>query len=383
MSEKQDYYDTLGVAKNASDADIKKAYKRLAGKYHPDRNPGDETAEQKFKQAKEAYEILSDSRKRSAYDQFGHAGVDPSMGGHPGGGGGFGGGFGDVNDIFGDIFGDIFTGGRGGGGRPAQQRGDDLAYQVELSLEDVLKGIEKQIDIPLMTKCEPCKGEGAKPGSKPTECSTCHGQGQIHIQQGFLAIQQTCPACHGQGKVISDPCSSCHGEGRVRKQSHFSVKIPAGVKQGDRMRLSGKGDAGHRGGPAGDLYIQIRVKPHEIFERNGDDLHCDVPVDFVTTALGGEIDVPTLQGQVKLKIPAETQSGSTFRLRGKGIQSARSSKAGDLLCKIRTETPVKLNTEQKQLLRKFQEGLQKNSKRHSPRADHWFSGVKKFFQAAK
>lgn len=369
MADKADFYETLGVNRNASEAEIKKAYRKMAMKYHPDRNPDDKNAEAQFKQVKEAYEILSDSQKRAAYDQFGHAGVDPSMAGAggPGGAGGFG--FGDLGDLFGDIFG-------GGGGPQRDSRGSDLGYRLELSLEEAVHGADKQIKIPTMESCDTCDGSGAAKGSKAKDCGTCHGRGQVHLQQGFLTIQQTCPHCRGQGKIISDPCKSCHGEGRKRKQATLSVKVPAGVDNGDRIRLSGKGEAGSRGAPAGDLYIEVTVKPHDIFHREGENLLCEVPVSFVTLALGGNIDVPTLHGRVNLKVPAETQSGSNFRLRGKGITSARDGHTGDLICRVMAETPIKLSSEQKKLLKSLQTTLDKG--KHNPRADKWLASMKKF-----
>jgi molecular chaperone DnaJ len=374
---KRDYYEILGVAKNASDAEIKTSYRRLAMKYHPDRNPGDKSAEEKFKEAKEAYEVLSDNQKRAAYDRFGHAGVEAAAGAGagPGGFGGFQ-GFGGFSDIFGDIFGDVFGGGRG---RARPQHGADLGYDLAVDLEDAVHGTTITIRVPTWVQCDECGGTGAKKGSKPTTCTTCGGSGQIHIQQGFLTIQQTCPECHGQGQVIKDPCYKCHGQGRIRETKTLSVKIPPGVDNGDRIRLAGEGEAGMFGAQAGDLYVQIRLNPHSIFTREGNDLHCEVPIDITMAALGGELNIPTLDGQVKLKIPPETQSGRMFRLRGKGVKSVRTGITGDLLCKVNIETPVNLNREQKELLEKLSKSLSEDGRRHSPKAKSWFDNVKKFF----
>lgn len=371
---KRDYYLILGVERNASEAEIKKAFKRLAMKHHPDRNPGDKSAEEKFKEAKEAYEVLSDSQKRAAYDQFGHAGVDTSMGG---GGGGFHAGAGGFGDIFGDVFGDIFGGGRGGENRA--YRGADLRYQLELSLEDAVRGTTVKIRYPTTVVCSSCDGSGAKAGSKPASCPTCGGQGQVRIQQGFFSVQQTCPRCHGRGQIITDPCRACHGEGRVQENKTLSVKVPAGVDEGDRIRLGGEGEAGENGGPAGDLYVQIHIRPHPIFQRRDNDLYCEVPISFTTAALGGELEVPTLDGNVKLKIPPETQSEKQFRLRGKGVSPVRGGATGDLICKVVLETPVNLNREQKELLREFERSMAENAHTHRPKTHSWLDGVKKFF----
>ena len=370
---KRDFYEVLGVGRDASEREVKKAYKRLAMKFHPDRNPGDKEAEASFKEVKEAYEILTDSDKKAAYDQFGHAGVDPNRGG-----GGHGGA--DFGDVFGDIFGDIFGGGRRGGGQRQAARGSDLRYNLELSLEEAVKGLSKELRIPTLVACEPCDGSGAKKGSKPTTCGTCHGQGQVQMRQGFFAVQQACPTCHGRGKIIKDPCNKCHGEGRVEKSKTLSVKIPAGVDTGDRIRLSGEGEAGEYGAPPGDLYVQVSVREHAIFQRDGNNLYCEVPISFSKAALGGEIEVPTLDGKVNLKIPTETQTGRMFRMRGKGVKSVRSHAVGDLLCKVVMETPVNLNERQKELLREFEGTLTGQSKKHSPKAEGFFDGVKKFFQ---
>ena len=373
---KRDYYEVLGVSKDSSAQEIKKAYRKLAMKYHPDRNPDDKEAEAKFKEASEAYEVLSDEQKKEAYDHYGHAGVDPNMGGggfHAGAGGA------SFSDIFGDVFGDIFgAGGRpGGGGR--NNRGSDLRYTLELDLEEAVKGTNVEIRVPTMVNCEVCDGSGAKKGTSPVTCSTCGGAGQVRMQQGFFSVQQTCPACRGQGKIIKDPCPACHGQGRKEKRKTLSVKIPPGVDTGDCIRLAGEGEAGVAGGPAGDLYVQVAVRDHAIFRREGKDLFTEVPISFADAALGGELEVPTLDGRVKLKIPAETQTGKLFRLRGKGVTPVRGGNPGDLLCRVTLETPVNLSKEQKDLLRQFQEGLEKEGHRQSPKKSGWFDGVKSFF----
>jgi len=374
MADKRDYYEVLGISKSADAAELKKAYRRLAMKYHPDRNNGDAEGETKFKEAKEAYDILSDSQKRAAYDQFGHSGVDPSIGGHSrSGGAGFG-------DIFDSVFGDIFGAGGGRGGERVY-RGADLRYNLELSLEDAVTGKTVKIRVPKMVPCNTCHGSGAKKGSQPVTCPTCDGVGQVRMQQGFFSVQQTCPQCRGQGKMIKDPCGSCHGQGRVRDSKTISVKVPEGVDNGDRIRLSGEGEAGEHNGPAGDLYVQISVKDHPIFVRDNTDLYCDVPISFTTAALGGELEVPTLDGKVKLKIPAETQSGKMFRLRSKGVRSVRNSNKGDLLCRVVIETPIKLSSKQKELLQEFEKEMISSGKKHSPQADSWLDGVKKFFDS--
>ena len=373
---KKDFYDILGVNRDASDDEIKKAYRKLAMKYHPDRNPDSKEAEDKFKEAKEAYEILSDAQKRGAYDQYGHAGVDPNMGGGAGGGQGFG-GFGDA---FGDIFGEIFgnQGGRGGG-RSGVYRGADLRYNLEVSLEEAARGTDTRIRIPTMDDCGTCGGTGAKPGTKPVTCTTCNGVGQVRMQQGFFSIQQTCPKCHGTGKMVKDPCNDCHGAGRVKGSKTLQVKIPAGIDEGDRIRLAGEGERGQGGGPAGDLYVQIHIKPHAVFQREGDDLHCEMPIGFATAALGGEIEIPTLDGAAKIKIPAETQSGKVFRLRGKGIKGVRSSYPGDLMCHVVVETPVNLTSRQRELLKEFDDINRSDEANHSPRAKSWMDKMKDFF----
>ena len=369
---KRDYYEVLGVDKSAGEREIKKAYKKLAMKYHPDRTQGDKGLEDKFKEIQEAYEILSDSQKRAAYDQYGHAGVDPNRGG-----GGFGGGA-DFGDIFGDVFGDIFGGGRGGRQSRARQ-GSDLRYNLELTLEEAVRGKSVDIRVPTLVECEVCDGSGAKKGSSPKTCPTCHGNGQVQMRQGFFAVQQTCPTGSGKGKIIEDPCNSCHGHGRKEKTKTLNVKIPAGVDTGDRIRLSGEGEAGENGAPPGDLYVQVHVREHDIFKRDGNNLYCEVPLSFTTAALGGELEVPTLDGKVKLKISPETQTGRMFRLRGKGVKSVRSGAMGDLMCKVVVETPVNLSSRQKELLQELEESMGKASSKHSPKAQGFFDGVKKFF----
>jgi molecular chaperone DnaJ len=367
---KRDYYEILGVSRDTDEKEIKKAYRRVAMKYHPDRNPDDPDAEEKFKEASEAYEILSDGNKRAAYDQHGHAGVDPSMGG-----GGFGGG--NFSDIFGDVFGDIFGGGGRGHGGP--QRGSDLRYTLDISLENAVKGATVEIRVPSLSNCDTCEGSGAKKGSAPTTCTTCAGAGQVRMQQGPFQVQQACPACRGRGKTISNPCGTCHGQGRMEKTKTLSVKVPPGVDTGDRIRLSGEGEAGPDSGPSGDLFVQMSVRQHPIFERDGKNLYCEVPITFIDAALGGDLDVPTLDGRVKLKIPAETQTGKLFRLRGKGVKPVRGGSVGDLLCRVEVETPVKLNKEQKALLEELRSSLGVGGKTQSPRQTNWFEGVKNFF----
>lgn len=373
---KRDYYEILGVTRDAGDDEIKKAYRKLAMKHHPDRNPDSPNAEEKFKEAKEAYEVLSDPQKRGAYDQYGHAGVDP-QGGFGGGGGQ---GFGNFSDAFGGIFDEIFGNrGQGGGGRSNVYRGADLRYNLEITLEQAAHGTETKIRIPTMEGCDACHGSGAKPGTQPSTCPTCGGSGQVRLQQGFFSIQQTCPKCHGTGRFIPDPCHSCHGTGRVKQHKTLAVKIPAGVDEGDRIRLSGEGEHGVNGGPPGDLYVQIHLKPHSVFSRNHNDLHCEMPISFTTAALGGEIEIPTLDGVAKIKVPPETQSGRTFRLRGKGIKGVRSHSYGDLLCQVMVETPVKLTERQKELLRELEETSRGNDGKHNPRAQSWMDKVKDFF----
>ncbi len=372
---KRDYYEVLGVSREATEADLKKAYRRLAMKFHPDRNPGNPEAEGQFKEVKEAYEVLCDKDKRAAYDRFGHAGVQ----GGQGMGGGFGGGADAFGDIFGDVFGDIFGASRRGG-RNQVFRGADLRYELDLSLEQAVAGDSVTLDIPTQVECSRCTGKGAEPGSQPTQCKTCGGAGQVRIAQGFFSIQQTCPNCGGVGTMIDKPCRDCSGRGRVRKTKTLSVKVPAGVDNGDRIRLAREGEAGRNGGPPGDLYVDISVQAHAIFTREGQNLNCEVPVSFATAALGGSVDVPTLDGNVVLKIPPETQSGNLFRLRGKGVRSVRDSGLGDLFCRVQVETPVNLTAEQRDKLRAFDAAIQSEGGRHSPRARSWFDGVKEFFE---
>ena len=368
--DKRDYYEVLGVDRGASSEDLKKAYRRLAMKFHPDRQSTDPKAEEKFKEASEAYEILNDEEKRAAYDRFGHAGVDPNQGGASGFEGSF-------SDIFGDVFGDIFGGSRGRS--DGVSRGSDLRYNLNLTLEQAVGGDTIEIKIPVMTACADCDGTGCAPGSSPTTCPDCNGTGQIRVSQGFFSLQQTCPRCRGQGRTITDPCRSCGGSGRVEKSKTLSVKVPAGVDNGDRIRLTGEGEAGLRGGPPGDLYVQVEVKDHPIFVRDGRHLYCEVPISFPDAALGGQMEVPTLDGRVNLKIPKETQTGKVFRLRGKGVTQVRGGGVGDLLCKVQIETPVELTQQQKELLEKFKQSLGENEK-HSPKERSWFSGVKSFFE---
>ena len=376
---KRDYYKVLDVARDASEADIKKAYRRLAMKLHPDRNPGDLATEEQFKEVKEAYEVLTDSARRATYDQFGHEGLEAQRGG--GGGQGFNPGE-AFGDIFGDVFGDIFGGGRRGG-RSQVFRGADLRYELELDLNQAVFGASVEIDVPKLSECEVCHGSGAAKGSNPLTCETCHGSGQVRVSQGFFQLQQTCPRCRGSGKIIKNPCDNCLGQGRIRRTKKLAVKIPPGVDNGDRIRLSGEGEAGRNGGPPGDLYVEVHVRAHEIFEREGEHLSCEVPVSFVTATLGGTVLVPTLEGQVSLKIPGETQSGKVFRLRDKGVKPVRGGARGDLFCKVMVETPVKLTGEQKELLRKFEASLKTDEGRHMPREEGFFEGVKRFFTGAE
>tara|TARA_R110001592_G_scaffold83774_1_gene248104 strand:- start:25891 stop:27024 length:1134 start_codon:yes stop_codon:yes gene_type:complete len=374
---KRDYYEILSVERSVDGKEIKKAYRRLAMKYHPDRNPDDAQAEEKFKEATEAYEVLSDEQKRAAYDRHGHAGVEQN------GGGGFNGG-GNFSDIFGDVFGDIFGGAGGGGGRARSTRGADLRYTLDLDLEDAVKGTSVKIRVPTNVSCKPCGGTGAAKGSKPETCTMCQGAGQVRMQQGFFSVQQTCPQCRGQGTTIKDPCSSCHGMGVIQEQKTLSVKVPPGVDTGDRIRLAGEGEAGTRGAPSGDLYVQVSVKEHSIFVRDGKNLYCEVPISLVDAALGGELEVPTLDGRVKLRIPEETQTGKLFRLRGKGVAPVRGGGAGDLMCRVTVETPVNLSKKQKDILREFQQTLDKDGdKKHAPKKHSWFEGVKSFFDDMK
>tara|TARA_Y100000389_G_C17454100_1_gene516853 strand:- start:521 stop:1654 length:1134 start_codon:yes stop_codon:yes gene_type:complete len=371
---KRDFYEILGLSKSASADEIKKSYRRLAMKYHPDRNKDDGgVSEKKFKEAKQAYEILKDPEKKSAYDQFGHDGLRAGAGGH----GGFGGGEG-VGDIFGDVFGDIFGGSRRGGG-PQVFRGADLGYELKLDLEKAVAGDTIKIDVPTQIICNNCKGSGAKKGTTPDKCTTCGGVGQVRMQQGFFSVQQPCPTCKGVGTTISNPCERCHGRGRTRKTRTLSVKVPAGVDDGDRIRLSGEGEAGRKGGPAGDLYVELRVAKHKIFQRDGANLVCEVPISFTTATLGGEVELPTLDGNVSLKVPAGTQSGKVFRLRAKGVTTVRDKRKGDLFAQVAVETPVSLTKDQEKLLRDFEASVTKGGDKHNPRADGWIDAVKSFF----
>lgn len=368
---KRDYYEVLGVSKGASDDELKKAYRRLAMKLHPDRNPGDASAEEKFKEASEAYEVLSDAQRRAVYDKHGHEGLNRG-----GAGGGFGGGAGFA-DIFGDVFSDIFG---GGGARSGPRRGADLRYSMDLSLEQAASGTTESIRIPTLEACEPCGGHGTASGKPASKCPTCAGAGQVRVQQGFFVLQQTCPHCRGRGTQISDPCKSCRGAGRVRREKTLEVKVPAGVDTGDRIRLSGEGEPGERGATPGDLYVQITVRPHDFFERDGSDLHCSVPIDLVTAALGGEVEVPTLSGKAQLKIPEGTQSGKVFRLRSMGLKSVRGAGVGDLLCSVVVETPVQLTRKQKELLRAFGDSLAGSDQKHSPETSSWLDRAKQFIE---
>ena len=373
MAAKRDFYEILGLGRDASDEDIKKSYRKLAMKYHPDRNPDSKESEEKFKEAKEAYEILSEPDKRRAYDAYGHAGVSQQ------GGGGGGEGFGGFSESFGDIFGEIF--GNRGGGRGGNQvyRGADLRYNLEITLEQAARGTETKIRIPALEACEPCKGTGAKPGTQPKTCPTCAGAGQVRMQQGFFSVQQGCPTCHATGKVVSDPCNVCHGAGRIKQHKTLSVKIPSGVDTGDRIRLSAEGEAGVNGGPPGDLYVVVQLKAHTVFQRDGADLHCEMPISFTVAALGAEITIPTLEGEAKIKIPAETQSGQTFRLRGKGIKPVRQTSSGDLMCHVVVETPVRLTDRQRDILRELEEINVRDGDKHNPRAKGFMDKVKAFF----
>ena len=377
---KRDYYKVLDVPKTATEAEIKKAYRRLAMKFHPDRNPNDKESEELFKEAKEACEVLTDPHKRAAYDQYGHAGVEAAS---RAGGSARGGGFGPgdaFSDIFGDVFGDIFGSSRRGG-RSQVFRGADLRYELELELAEAVFGHTVEIEVPKLVECDVCHGSGAAKGSTPAACDTCGGSGQIRISQGFFQLQQTCPRCRGMGTIIKNPCDTCLGQGRIRRTRKLSVKVPPGVDTGDRIRLGGEGEAGRNGGPPGDLYVEVHVREHSIFERDGEHLSCEVPVSFATAALGGTVEVPTLDGNVTLKIPAETQSGRMFRLRDKGVKPVRGGARGDLFCRVVVETPVHLSAEQRELVRKLDESLKRDGNRHAPREKGFLEGVRRFFSS--
>jgi molecular chaperone DnaJ len=384
MATKRDLYETLGVAKNATEDEIKKAYRKLAMKHHPDRNQGDEAkvSEEKFKEVKHAYETLTDTSKREAYDRYGHAGIDPNARGAGGGGGPGAEGFGGFADAFGDIFSEMFGGQRGGaqqrGGRQVY-RGSDLSYAMEITLEEAAHGVDKQIRIPTWDECGTCHGSGAKPGTKPITCTTCNGSGAVSARMGPFAMQQTCPQCSGTGKIIPEPCVTCSGKGRVKQNKTLEVKIPQGIDDGMRIRSAGNGEPGVNGGPAGDLYIEIHLRKHEVFERNEDDLHCEVPISLVTAALGGKVEVPTLSGRAEIDLPEGTQHGKQFRLRGKGIKGVRSSIPGDLYCHVSVETPIKLTEHQRKLLKELDESLKKGGAKHTPSGESWTDKVKKFF----
>ena len=374
---KRDYYEVLGLAKGASEDDIKKAYRKLAMKYHPDRNPDDKSAEEKFKEASEAYEVLSDGQKRAAYDRMGHAAFEGMGAG--GGAGGFGGGnFQDIFNNFGDIFGDMFSRGGGQQQQQRQRRGADLRYVLELTLEEAVKGIKKTISFTAPASCEACNGKGTKNPEDVVTCGTCHGAGQIRMQQGFFSVQQACPTCRGRGKVIKNPCNVCHGSGVSERSKTLEVSIPAGVDSGQRVRISGEGEAGGAGVQNGDLYVEIVVREHPVFHRDGADLYMDVPISFTDAALGKEVEIPTLDGRVSLKIPEGTQTGRLFRLRGKGVKPVQTTMIGDLLCRVVVETPVNLTSRQKELLRELQATMD-NDGGQSPHKKSFFDRIGDLF----
>ncbi|MBW8638250.1 molecular chaperone DnaJ [Hoeflea sp. WL0058] len=372
---KADFYETLGVSRGATDKDLKSAFRRLAMKFHPDKNPDDADAERRFKEVNEAYETLKDPQKRAAYDQFGHAAFEGGGGG--GFNGGFGGGGGGFSDIFEDIFGEMMGGGRQRRSSGGRERGGDLRYNMEISLEEAFTGKTAQIRVPTSIQCDECSGSGAKPGSSPTSCATCGGSGRVRASQGFFSVERTCPTCHGRGETISDPCQKCSGQGRVTEERSLSVNIPAGIEDGTRIRLAGEGEAGLRSGPAGDLYIFLSVKPHQFFQRDGADLYCNVPVSMTTAALGGQFDVVTLDGaKTRVKVPEGTQTGRQFRLKSKGMPVLRSSQMGDLYIQISIETPQKLTRRQRELLEEF-ESI--SSHENNPESHGFFSKMRHFF----
>lgn len=369
---KADYYEILGVDRGADEKELKSAYRKMAMKHHPDKNPGDKVAEAKFKELSEAYEVLKDPQKRGAYDQFGHAAFE--QGG--GGAGGFGGGAGGFSDIFEDIFGEMMGGGRGRRSSGGRERGADLRYNMEVTLEEAFEGKAAQISVPTAISCETCTGSGSKPGSSPKQCATCGGAGRVRAAQGFFSIERTCPSCQGKGEVISDPCTSCSGQGRVTKERSLSVNIPAGIEDGVRIRLAGEGEAGARGGPTGDLYIFVNIKPHEFFQRDGADLFCRIPLSMTTAALGGEFEVGTLDNsKSRVKVPEGTQSGKQFRLKAKGMPVMRSSNHGDLYIQVAIETPQNLTKRQRELLEEFNS---LSSDKNSPESSGFFSKMKNF-----
>ena len=377
---KRDYYDVLGIKRGASDADIKSAFRRLAKELHPDRNPDDKTAEQKFKELNEAYEVLKDEQKRAAYDQFGHAAFEGGRG--PGGPGGFGPDFSSsMSDIFDDLFGEFMGGRRGPRQRSARERGADLRYNMEITLAEAFSGKQAQIRVPTSVTCETCTGSGARAGSRPTTCQTCGGQGKVRASQGFFTIERTCPSCQGRGETIDDPCPDCHGQGRVTKERTLSVSIPPGVEDGTRIRLAGEGEAGQRGGPTGDLYIFLSIKPHEFFQRDGADIFCRVPISMTTAALGGNVDVPTVDGnRVRMPVPSGTENGKQFRLKSKGMPVLRSKVQGDMYIQVEVETPKNLSRKQRELLEEFE---RESNKETNPASSGFFARVKEFFDGGK